>query len=265
MTAKLVGTAVSDFLTNILYGIIISMRRNSYEVWFQIVIFILLLILLFIKFHCARVFILQLTETPVTRNFHEAICNSLGNPPVVKILRRPNNNLQQSREISPIYFDYDTWQDLTPFPEVKYSECLKVTTATNCCFTERAQQEMAKQINDVQKRNPDYTVEISTSSPNSSSYFVANTSGKKTNKLNWMRSTFSLIIYYIGVAIGYRLWFEYLYFSTVQEVKVSMSKCIGVGGDNLRARKNEIDRTAQNNFSLYLRAADKYNIIPKDM
>lgn len=255
MTAKLVGTAVSDFLTNILYGIVISMFRNSYEIWFQIVILVLMLIMLFIKFHCGRIFILQLTETPTTRDFHDTVRNSLGRPPVVKIMRVPKDN--QAREMSPIYFDYDSWQDLTPFPELKNSDCLKVTTATNCCFTRNAQKQIYQKITDLQRKYPNDSIEISTSSPDSTCYFLANSYNKKTNKLNILKSKPAVLVYYIGVLLGYRLWFEYMYFSSVQEVKVSMTKCIGVKEDNLRASKNETDKIAQENFTLYCRAADK--------
>ena len=266
LSGKLVGTAVQDFITNIIVGLLFSIRQLEYDNLFIAFIILLLLIMQFIKVHTSHVFLLQLAEKPVQKDFQDSIRKSLGAPPVVKFvsyktLSAPQSQ-QNSREMSPVEYQYGTWQDLTPLPEIKYSESLRVTTATNCCFTEKAKKEIAeKQKELLKKAGPHRGIITSIACNDCTDYFVSNTSGKKTDLLKMLSSKPSIVIYCISSLLGYRLWFEYLYYRASKEVKVHLYKCVGVSSDNLRAKRGEIDREAQNNFSMYIHATDKEGTI----
>ena len=270
LAAKLVGTAFTDVLTNLLHGLLMSLFRHSYDRYFTIFLIIVYIIVLFIKFHTAHVFFIQLLDSPPKRRFSQAMRENIGNPPTIRFVdyRSPSadNSAQPSREqsraMSPVTFEYDSWQDLTPYPELKYSECLKVTTATNCVFTENAQKEIERRRQELQKNaKPHHYITTSIQPTSSFDYFESNTSGKTSSTLKLLASRPALVLYYILTILGYRLGFEYFYYSAVREFKVQLFKCVGVKGDNLRAKRNEIDRTAQNNFSMYLKAADSNGII----
>ena len=270
LSAKLVGTAVQDFITNIIIGIMWSFRVLNYDPWFKVVVLFIFLIILFIKIHTSHVFLLQLAETPVKKDFQDSIKKSLGAPPVVKFveyktasaINSPYNSQSNSRQMSPVVFEYDTWQDLTALPEVKYSEHLKVTTATNCYFTDNAKKEIAKQQEELRKKlKPHRNIATEVSCPGCTDYFVSNTSKGSEKILRLLASRPALLIYNLMILIGYRLWFEFLYFKSAKEVKVQLYKCIGVKGDNLRVKRGENDKVAQENFQLYLNAADKQGTI----
>ena len=270
MSAKLIGTAFTDVLTNLLHGLSLSLLRHSYDKYFMVFILIFYIIILFIKFHTAHVFLLQLVDSPPKRNFKQAMQENIGNPPTIRFVEyktpscppSSSNSQQNSRMMSPVNFEYDTWQDLTPYPELKYAECLKVTTATNCVFTDNAQKEIEKRRRELQKNvKPHHYITTSIQSNNSTDYFESNTSGKQSKTLKILTSKPALGLYYVLVVFGYRLGFEYFYYSAVRDYKVQMYKCIGVKGDNLRAKSKQIDKTAQNNFSMYLKAADSQGII----
>jgi hypothetical protein len=277
MAAKLIGTTVTDFLTNLFYGIFfLQLTGTNFGTWFKLFIYVAFIVVLLIKFHTSHIFLLQLFEKPAKKDFHDEIRSKIGMPPQVKFVeyRTPscppspaasaNQSQQQSRALSPIEFKYDSWVDLTPFPEPKYSDSLRVTTAPNCIFTDRAKEEVNSKLKELQKKaRPHHVVTTSIASANSASYFEANTTGRKSNTLNILRSKPALAFYYFAVLAGYRLGFEYFYYATVRDMKVQLYKIIGVEGDNLRAKNGEDDTTAQNNFSMYLNAADKRGTICK--
>ena len=108
---------------------------------------------------------------------------------------------------------------------------------------------------------PHHYITTSIQSNNNSDYFESNTSGKSTKTLQLLKSKPALVFYYILVFFGYRLGFEYFYYSVVRDCKIQLYKCIGVKGDNLRARRGQVDRTAQDNFSMYMKAADSQGVI----
>ena len=273
MASKLIGTAVTDFLTNLFYGIFfLQLTGTKFNGWFITFICIAFVIVLIIKFHTAHIFLLQLIDKPAKKDFHNSIRKSIGIPPKVKFVeyRTPscpsssNCSEQASREMSPVDFDYDSWADLTPFPEPKYCDSLRVTTAANCIFTDRAKAEIKKQLKELQKKaRPHHVVTTSIASSNSADYFEANTSGKTSDVLTILRSRPALAFYYFAVIAGYRLGFEHFYYAAVRDMKVQLYKIVGVKGDNLRAKNGEPDVTAQNNFSMYLHAADRKGTICK--
>ena len=164
--------------------------------------------------------------------------------------------------MSPVVLKYYTWLDLIPLPEIKYSENLRVTTATNVCFTESAKQKIFQEQEEIRKRlKPHRNITTTVTCPDCTDYFVANTSHGSQTLLRLLTSKPALYTYYAMVLAGYRLWFEFLYFKVAKEVKVNMYKCIGVEGDNLRAKRGEVDRLAQENFDVYIHAVDKEGTI----
>lgn len=275
MAAKLIGTTVTDFLTNLFYGVFfLHITGTTFGGWFKAFIIIAFFVVLLIKFHTAHIFLLQLSDKPVKKDFHDSIRKSIGTPPKVKFVeyKTPscppspetsvNNSQQSSRALSPINFEYDSWADLTPFPEPRYCDSLRVTTAANCIFTDRAKKEINAKLQELQKKaRPHHIVTTSIASLNSADYFEANTSGRSNNMLSILRSKPALAFYYFAVVAGYRLGFEYFYYATVRDMKVQTYKIIGVKGDNLRAKNGEADVTAQKNFSMYLHAADRKGTI----
>ena len=121
---------------------------------------------------------------------------------------------------------------------------------------------MLQELNELRKRlKPHRGITTSISCNECTDYFVANTSGKKSGLLDIWRSFPLLCTYFVCVIFGYRIWYEFVFYKISQETKVRLYKCIGVSGDNLRAKRGECDKDAQDNFSMYLKATDKKGTI----
>ena len=269
MSAKLVGTFVTDVLTNLMHGIFLSLFWHSYDRYFMFFISILYIFISFLKFQTARVFLLQIKDSPPKRNFKQALAENIGNPPTIRFIdykspSAPSSSpasRESSRAMSPVLFEYDCWQDYTPIPELKNAECLKVTTTTNCLFTENARNEIEQKRMQLQKNaKPHHYITTSIQSNNSNDYFQCKLSGKNYKILRFLRSIHGRALYCLLALFGYRLSFEYFYYSGVKDYKVQINKYIGVKGDNLRARRGEQDTAAQEQFTMYLKAADPKGI-----
>ncbi|EAY06482.1 hypothetical protein TVAG_257200 [Trichomonas vaginalis G3] len=256
LTSKLIGTAVTDFLTNICYGILFSWKFIDYDSWFIGFILVLLVIIYIIKAHQANLFLIQLIDSPTKKDFRKTILQYVGNAPQITIsaqyTQSANSSAQNSRLPSPINFDYSTWQDVTPYPVICNSDNLRVTTTPNIYLTNSAKSALDSKISELQANAKPHTrYKASISCPDCVDYFTSDTSGHTSTLIVVLRSKFMIGLYYVSFFIGYRLWYECLFFSETKDMKVQLFKCIGTDSDNLRARCNEIDRSAQKCFQLY--------------
>lgn len=258
LTSKLIGTAVTDILTNICFGILISWKFVDYDSWFLAFVIILIIIIYIIKAHQANLFLLQLIDSPPKKDFRKTVKKYIGSPPLITIHaeRTPSasSSAEGSRLQSPIYFDYGSWQDVSPYPVISDSDNLRVTTAPNIFFTESAKAALDSKLIELQNNAKPHTkYRASVTCEDCADYFVSNTSGHTSRLVKVLRSKPMLALYYISFFIGYRLWFECLFFSETKDVKVQLYKCIGSDTDKLRVKCGEIDSGAQNCFQLYYR------------
>jgi len=270
MASRLISTFCLDFLSNMIWSILFCyLKGEDFSNKFMVFICIVFLVVLFIQVHTALVFLLQVNESPINKNFHDTVKENIGCPPAVEFLKVPTESATgsatSSRETSPTIFKYGSWQDMTQVRDVVYSECLRVTTATNIRLSDSARAAILEKEEELKLRYAQKHKKIITrlSCDGVTEYFVSNTSGKRTGTLGVLRSRFGRIMYYLAIVFGYRLFFECSYYIVVKDTKIQLVKLVGTKEDGFRAHHKEIDTDAQNKFSLFIEATDeKHRIVP---
>jgi len=268
LASKLISTVCTDFLLNILWSLIYSIYcGDDYDYLFKIFICIVFIIVFAIQSFKAFCFRRGLKRLPPQRDFFESIHSNIGSAPSIKFHHLPSessqSSCQQSRECSPSIDLCETWQDISPFPEITYCEHLRVKTKTSFCLTPKAQTALNAHEALLQNKYKPLHRKVVPRIQCNNVYddFVSNTLNKSTGTITFLKSSFARLLYVIAVVFGYRLPFEIAFYLSVKEANIRLIKYIGSKEDNFRANGQGSDVQAQNGFKQYISAVDSNHSI----
>lgn len=265
ISSQVIGTAVIDFCTNLCIGVFYSifMKDIYADSLFYCFIFCFYFILIFVKIHSSQLFLYQLTYKPDLKNFFKETRDTIGCPPNIefRFTNTPSgcNSPCSSREPSPINYQYGSWQNITPYPEIKYSENLRVTSTTSYLLTRSARQDLKKHEDML---NLKYAPKHKCVKPvftcnDGANYYISNTSNKNSPIFRFISCSTAKLLYIFLIFFGYNLPIEVYYYSKSPEIKIQHYKYIGTKEDNLRADYKEFDTVAQDSFSTYVDAVSQ--------